>query len=98
MAIVGKAGEIQPGTMRLFEVNGESVAVANVDGAFHAFGDICTHRGCSLSEGELDGKVVTCYCHGGQYDVTTGEVVDGPPPAPVKTYACSVENDNLIVS
>jgi len=98
MPIVGKASDIQPGTIRRFDLNGEPVAVANVDGTFHAFGDTCTHRGCSLSEGDLEGKVVTCDCHGGQYDITTGEVLSGPPPEGVKVYACSVENDNLVVS
>ena len=98
MAVVGRASDIQPGTIRRFDLNGESVAVANVGDAFHAFGDTCTHRGCSLSEGQLEGKVVTCFCHGGQYDVTTGEVVGGPPPEPVKTYACSIENENVVVT
>ena len=98
MAIAGKVSDIPPGTIRLIDVNGEPVAVANVDGAFHAFGDTCTHQGCSLSEGDLEGKVVTCHCHGGEYDVTTGEVLSGPPPEAVKVYACSIENDNVVVS
>jgi nitrite reductase/ring-hydroxylating ferredoxin subunit len=98
MAVVGKASEMQPGTIRSFDLNGESVAVANVGGAFHAFSDTCTHRGCSLSEGNLEGNVVTCFCHGGQFDVTNGEVVGGPPPEPVKTYATSVENGNVVIT
>jgi nitrite reductase/ring-hydroxylating ferredoxin subunit len=71
------------------------VAVANVRGTLHAFGDTCTHLQCSLAEGDLDGTVVTCACHGSQFDVTTGEVLRGPAQKPVQSYAARVENEAL---
>ena len=71
------------GELRLVVSGDRKVAVANVDGELHAFDDTCTHRGCSLAEGTLDGKVVTCPCHGSQFDVTTGAVVRGPATEPV---------------
>ena len=95
MASVGKVSDVAPGRLLAVEVNGEQVAVANVDGRFYAIGDTCTHRGCSLAEGELEGKVITCRCHGGQFDVTTGEVVVGPPQEPEKAYPVQVVGDEL---
>jgi nitrite reductase/ring-hydroxylating ferredoxin subunit len=71
------------------------VAVANVDGQLHAFSDVCTHLQCSLVEGDLDGTTVTCMCHGSQFDVTTGDVLNGPATEPVQTYVISVEGDEL---
>ena len=62
-----------------FEVSGTRIAIASVGDAFYAFGDTCTHRGCSLAEGDLEATIVTCPCHGSQFDVTTGEVLRGPP-------------------
>jgi nitrite reductase/ring-hydroxylating ferredoxin subunit len=59
------------------------IAVANVGGELHGFDDTCTHRGCSLAQGTLEGTVVTCPCHGSQFDVTTGAVVRGPATEPV---------------
>jgi nitrite reductase/ring-hydroxylating ferredoxin subunit/uncharacterized membrane protein len=44
----------------------------------HAIHDRCSHRGCPLSDGEVDGHVVTCACHGSQFDVTDGSVLRGP--------------------
>ena len=35
-----------------FDVSGTRIAVASVGDAFYAFGDTCTHRGCSLAEGD----------------------------------------------
>ena len=68
------------------EVDGTVIAVTRVDGALYAFQDECTHQACSLSEGEMEGRNVVCPCHMGTFDVTTGAVVSGPPPVPLKTW------------
>ena len=92
---VGSASDIAPGDMRAFQVGGEDVAVANVDGTFHAFGDTCTHAACSLAEGDLDDTTVTCICHGSEFDVTTGEVLAGPATESVPTFEVRVDGDDL---
>ena len=66
--------EVPPGTIREFQVDGKTLAIANVDGKFFAINNTCLHRGGPLGQGELTGKVVTCPWHGWQYDVTTGKV------------------------
>src|SRR5580658_8696402 len=63
--------DIPAGTIREFQVNGTTVAIANVEGKLFAINNTCLHRGGPLGEGELAGKVVTCPWHGWQYDVTT---------------------------
>jgi 3-phenylpropionate/trans-cinnamate dioxygenase ferredoxin component len=92
---VASSTEVAEGDLAAFDVGGERVAIANVGGAFHAFGDTCTHLQCSLAEGELEGTVVTCPCHGSQFDVTSGAVLRGPAQEPVRSYAARVENDAL---
>jgi 3-phenylpropionate/trans-cinnamate dioxygenase ferredoxin component len=94
---VADAAEIDENELAAFQVGRERIAVANVGGAFHAFNDTCTHLRCSLAEGELEGTVVTCPCHGSQFDVTTGEVLRGPAQEPVQSYAARVENQALQV-
>lgn len=94
---VTEATEVGEGELAAFDVAGERIAVANVGGTLHAFGDTCTHLRCSLAEGELEGTVVTCPCHGSQFDVTTGEVLRGPAQAAVQSYAARVENEALRV-
>jgi nitrite reductase/ring-hydroxylating ferredoxin subunit len=91
------AAEVADGALAAFDVDGVRVAIANVDGTFHAFGDTCTHLQCSLAEGRLDGTVVTCSCHGSQFDVTTGALLRGPAQEPVRSYAARVEDDALRV-
>ena len=94
---VADAGDVPEGEMRSYTVAGRTAAVANVEGDLQAFDDTCTHQGCSLSEGELDGTIVECPCHGGQFDVTTGEAVGGPPDDPVDVFDVLEEEGELRV-
>jgi nitrite reductase/ring-hydroxylating ferredoxin subunit len=80
-----------------FDVSGTRIAIANVAGAFYAFGDTCTHQGCSLADGDLEATIVTCPCHGSKFDVKTGDVVRGPAGEPVRSYPVRLEGDALRV-
>lgn len=94
---VATVSEVSSGSMKQVQVQGATILLANVDGDFFAMGDICTHEHCELSSGILDGSSVYCPCHGGQYDVTTGEVLAPPPPAPEPTYKVKVEGSDVFV-
>lgn len=84
------ADELAPGDVRLAEVNGTDVAVYNVDGAFFATQDACTHEMGELSDGFLEGDAITCPYHGACFNVKTGAVLKGPATEPLKTYRVSV--------
>jgi 3-phenylpropionate/trans-cinnamate dioxygenase ferredoxin subunit len=95
---VGKTADIKAGGLAAFDVDGVRIAVANANGRFFAIDDTCTHEQCSLAaEGTLEGTVVTCGCHGAQFDVTTGAVLAPPAPEPVKAYPLRVDQGNLVV-
>ena len=94
---VAKVGDITPGGMAAYEVDGNPVAVANVDGQFFAFSNVCTHRGCQLSDGQLDSVNVICPCHGSRFDITTGAVITGPATVAIKTFDLEVVGDDLLV-
>ena len=86
--------DVKPGQGIVAEVNGKTVAVFNIDGAFHAIDNTCIHRGGPLGEGELEGSVVTCPWHGWQYDVSTGACVANPA-AKVERYEVKVEGTDV---
>ena len=94
---IGNPGDVVGGEMRVFDVSGTTVNVANADGRLYAFDDTCTHMGCSLANGELEGTTVTCACHGSQFDVTSGAVLRGPAQRPVRSRAVQVEGGDLLV-
>ena len=85
---VGALGEIPEGEMRAYDLPAGRVAVTHVEHRLFAFGDECTHAGCSLSEGEFDDRAATveCPCHASVFDVETGEPIDGPAQDPVPVF------------
>jgi len=95
----GKASELKPGAMRKVETpDKDPVLVANVDGKFYAIRELCNHQGGPLSEGELEGNVVTCPWHGSKWDVTTGALVDFAIELdPEPSYKVTQEGDELFV-
>jgi nitrite reductase/ring-hydroxylating ferredoxin subunit len=87
------ASDLQPGQIKLLQLDGEGIALYNVGGTFFATSDECTHRAGPLSEGDLEGSVVTCPFHGSRFDVTTGKVMRGPAEKPVQTFRAVRDGD-----
>jgi nitrite reductase/ring-hydroxylating ferredoxin subunit len=77
------------------EVEGRRVALFNIEGTYYAIDDACTHRGGPLSEGEVEGTVVTCPFHGACFDVTSGEALGPPAAAGVARHSVQVVGNDL---
>ena len=65
-------GDLQPGKSRLAQIDGRAIAIFNVDGVLYAMEDTCLHAGGPLSEGRVEGTIVTCPWHDWRYDLKTG--------------------------
>lgn len=89
--------DVAPGNALRVEAGDLTLAVYNVDGEFFVTDDACTHGPGSLSEGYIDGDVVECNFHNGQFNIKTGEVVAPPCMIPVKTYPVVVENGRVMI-
>ena len=96
--IVAKVSEIDPGGMKLVDLEGEDVVVANVDGSYFAFGNECTHLLGPLVEGELVGENVTCPWHESVFNIKSGEALEEPATEPVPTYEVRVEGDDIQIA
>jgi 3-phenylpropionate/trans-cinnamate dioxygenase ferredoxin subunit len=94
---VADISDIKPGEGLRVELDEEPIAVWNIDGAFYATADTCTHEEASLTEGDLWGEVVECYLHGAQFDVRTGDVLSLPAVLPLATYPVKVEGEKIYV-
>ena len=92
-----KTEVLAEGEMKLVELNGKNVTVAHIGGEYFAFDDACTHKQCSLSGGTLEGEEVVCPCHGGKFNVKTGQATALPAVSPVTTYPVKVENGFIYV-
>ena len=93
---VAAAADVPAGEGRVIDANGRSLAVFNVDGAYHAIDNACPHRGGPLGDGDMDGPLVVCPWHGWRWDVTTGANANNPA-VKVACFPVSVEAGEVFV-
>ena len=94
---VAKTKDLPPGKAVAVTVGSKRIAVFNSAGNFFAIDDTCTHAGGSLSEGDLAGNIITCPWHGAAFDITNGNVLEGPASESVKSYKVFVEGEDIKV-
>lgn len=94
---VAKTSELPPGQIKWVAVEGERVVLANVEGVLYALRDVCGHKNAPLSRGRLTGCLIECPLHFAQFDVRTGELVNGPVSTAVPVCEVLVENDTIYV-
>lgn len=74
------------------ETSAGPVAIYHIGSKFCAVGDVCPHAGARLSDGPLEGGVITCPQHGSQFEVCGGARVRGPADDPIPSFSVVVEN------
>jgi Rieske Fe-S protein len=90
-----KAAEIPVGGGKVFEAL-KVVVTQPTAGDFKAFSAVCTHQNCTVSS--VSDGVITCPCHGSQYDIATGAVRKGPATKPLPAKSVTVGTDGIEVS
>ena len=108
---VSKTSELKDGTMKDVSVNGREILLAKVGDKYYAADNRCPHMRGKLSQGKLEGFVVTCPLHGSQFDLRDGQVVRWlkgtglistvgralKSPRPVVTYNVKVKGDKISI-
>lgn len=96
--------ELPAGQKTKVVVAGREILLANLDGAFHAIANKCSHLGGSLVEGTLDGNTVTCPKHGAQFNMETGQAEGKAKIAVIKmgvkdleSFQVKVEGTSIMV-
>lgn len=111
IAEAGKTSELGDGVMKEISVQGRSILVARVRDNYYAADNRCPHMGGKLSQGKLEGTVVTCPLHGSQFDLKDGRVVRWikgtglmsiigkalKSPKPLTVYNVRVEYDKILI-
>ena len=92
--LAGRLGVIA----RLSDPTMGAVAVYHFNGKVYATEDVCPHAGARLSEGALEGTVITCPLHGSQFDVCSGERLRGPADVAIKTHRVEMEGGQVFLA
>jgi len=67
------AEDLWEGELTAAKLGGKKIVLLNVEGGIRAFEDRCPHLGSQLSEGNLDGRTLTCANHLWEFDALTGK-------------------------
>jgi nitrite reductase/ring-hydroxylating ferredoxin subunit/uncharacterized membrane protein len=79
-------GDVAEGKLTAARAEGLALLLVRKSGQIHALDDRCSHRGCSLHEGELnDDDTITCPCHGSTFRLD-GTIVKGPATSPQPSF------------
>ena len=79
------------------EVDGEALAVFEVNGRYYVTQNLCTHGPGSLAEGYVEGDEVECPFHQGRFNIVTGEACSAPCTVPLKTWDAVVDGDRILL-
>ena len=70
--------------------------VIHTPNGLKAYSAVCTHFACIVKWNAED-NMIECPCHEGIFDPQTGEVVSGPPPAPLESLATEIVDGQIYV-
>ena len=86
--------EVPVGQAHFFNFHGKPAVVLQVSpGAFAAFSAVCTHLGCVIKWQPAEQEFL-CPCHAGRFSAT-GQVLGGPPPAPLEELPVTLTGDQV---
>jgi len=101
---VAQISDVPAGRMKRVVAGDKEILIANLNGKLYAIGNLCTHMKGNLSEGVLEGNMVTCPRHGSKFDIITGKSMQGPKVAFLKlkgkdepSYETKVEGADILV-
>jgi 3-phenylpropionate/trans-cinnamate dioxygenase ferredoxin subunit len=89
--------DIAEDSIKNFNVDGKSIAVAKYNGQVYAVDDVCTHDGGDLGGGDVVDGQVQCPRHGARFDLKTGEATQMPAVIGIETYRVKIEDGNIMI-
>jgi 3-phenylpropionate/trans-cinnamate dioxygenase ferredoxin subunit len=95
--MVAKEGELAPGQWRRVDADGAAIVVFNLDGAYYAIEDVCTHDGGQLTGGTVEGAEIVCPRHGARFCIRTGAALTAPAYEPTAKFPVRVEAGEIQV-
>ncbi|WP_404926387.1 non-heme iron oxygenase ferredoxin subunit [Mesorhizobium sp. ORM16] len=95
--ILCEFSDLQEDTVTPFELDDNRIAIYLVDSNVYATDNVCSHAFALLSDGWLEGTLIECPLHGAQFEITSGEVVQGPADRPITVFKTKVEDGQVLV-
>jgi nitrite reductase/ring-hydroxylating ferredoxin subunit len=94
---VASVTDVADGEAFAVEVRDLRLALYHVGDEWFCTDNVCTHAFALLTDGWLEGDVIECPLHAGQFDIRTGKGLCAPIEADLKTFAVRIEGDDVLV-
>jgi 3-phenylpropionate/trans-cinnamate dioxygenase ferredoxin subunit len=92
--------ELPPGQSTKVYLGSQQIALFNVRGEILAISNRCPHARGPLCEGQVTDQggtvFVTCPWHKADFDLHTGEALEGPVRTPVQAFVTQIRDDGFI--
>jgi Rieske Fe-S protein len=93
----GRVSELEENRAKTVRLLGTPVLLIRTMGErYFALSAVCTHMDICSLEWDEERQQLVCPCHGGAFDVY-GNVVQGPPSVPLRTFGVEQVGDELYV-
>lgn len=108
---IATTNELTDGNKKMAKINGHELMIAQIGNNYYCTDNRCPHMGGNLSQGMLNGTVITCPRHGSQFDLADGHVIRWTnwsgikksigkllkSPRDLKTYNLKIEDEKILV-
>lgn len=108
---IATTSELTDGSKKMAKINGHELMIAQIGNNYYCTDNRCPHMGGNLSQGMLNGTVITCPRHGSQFDLADGHVIRWTnwsgikksigkllkSPRDLKTYNIKIEDEKILV-
>ncbi|MGV9187670.1 Rieske (2Fe-2S) protein [Arcanobacterium canis] len=100
--VVCKVGDVALGDVDAFTVetgNGKHVFAVVHSESDHWFtmDNRCSHGRFKISEGFVEDETIECTRHGSVFELPSGQALNPPASAPIKTYPTRTEGDDVVI-
>jgi Rieske Fe-S protein len=64
-------------------------------GEYVGLSAVCPHQGCLVNQ--IENQVIICPCHGSQFSIVDGSVVQGPATTGLESIPVEVSGDQIVL-
>ena len=92
---VAAVEDLTEGERIFLEIENHPIVIFSINGEFFATGDICSHDGGEIGNGELDGEEIICPRHGARFNIRNGKALTLPAVTNIPIYPVRVVDGYL---
>lgn len=92
---IASLDDLPPGERLIIQIGDLDILVFNIAGEVFAIGNVCSHDGNPLDDGEIVDHEIICPRHGARFDIRTGEVRALPAVIDIPAYPSRIEDGKI---